>query len=128
MKKNITQNSTIPERITDAENITQNYTILEQVPFAKKYNTNFHNTWARSTGGKYMTKNPQYQSALHTQKDITQYQSEFHMQGNITQNYTLLECVTHTEKYNTKFHKNRAHFTCGIVLYNTRPRSTHIKI
>ena len=36
--------------------------------------------------------------------EIPQYQSAFHRQKNITQNYTIPERVPQTEKYNTKLH------------------------
>ena len=70
--------------------------------YMKKYSNKFHNTRARSTHEKKMTKKPRYQSS-------------FHKQENITRNSTIPEFVLHAEKYNTKLHNTRARSTRGKI-------------
>ena len=76
------------------KNITQNSTIPERVPHADKYNKKFHNTRARSTRSEKYNK-------------ISQYKSKFHAQINITQHSTIPERNPNTDKYNTKIHNTR---------------------
>ena len=76
------------------KNITQNSTIPERVPHAEKYNTKLHNTRARSKRRKIQHKISQYHSALHMQKIYTTTLHKFHNNRSLIQQENIRRLLT----------------------------------
>ena len=85
------------------KSITQNPPIPERVPNTEKYIMKFHNTRTHSQTRKNIT---QYHTVFHTWKNITQNPTipvRVPQGKDITQKFTMSEHVPHTEKYNRFF-------------------------
>ena len=155
MRKNITQYQSV---FDTQKNISQNSTIPERAPHAEKYNTKLHNTHnyliisflscflfcfivisrSKELGfeyidilvrvavlwGKCLTLEQIRPKKNSTKLELVPraeiYNTQFIktgarytvMQKYITHNYTVPECIPHEEKYNTKFHNTTERSTC----------------